>query len=271
MSDSGPTPTTDIPSPRNPDASSVPGQRSPAQALSGKSVSVTVLAGAVAGLVSWLVGEVVVNAFLPPLQTIQMMGQTIKKANFEDQSAADFKNATLAFAVLGGALGSALGAAGGLTRRSGRGAITGAAVGLVLGSLIGTLSSLVFLPVYFRALDRSQEEIGRDIVLPLVVHGGIWASCGLAAGIAFAVGLGGGRDRILKAGLGGLIGAALGAALYEMIAAAAFPNDKSTSPLSITWQTRLLARLLVAALAAALAAIVTNMNSHQGAGPGKPS
>jgi hypothetical protein len=228
---------------------------------------ITIGAGVIAGAVSWVIGEMVFHAFVPPLQTTEMMGQIIIKARFEDQSAADFKNATLAFSLLGGVLSGALGAAGGLTRKSGRGGMLGAVAGLVLGSLAGALSSLALLPLYFRALDLTPEELARDIVLPLMVHGGIWASCGLAAGIAFGLGSGGGRGRIMNAGLGALVGAALGAALYEMVAATAFPNDKTTSPLSISWQTRLFARLLVATLAAAVMAAVVNMPTRRSSEP----
>ncbi len=129
----------------------------------------------------------------------------------------------------------------------------------MLGSLLAAGASLGLLPLYFRALDQDQEGLSRDLTLPLVVHAGIWAAAGLAGGLAFGIGLGGGRDRLIKAAIGGLLGAALGAALYEMCGAMAFPGDRTTTPLSLTWQTRLLARLLVAILAALIAAVVVNM------------
>jgi len=224
-------------------------------------------AGILAGLISWLLGEVSLNAFRPPLETQHVMGQVIMKARFEDQSAADFKNAILAFGVLGGVLGLVLGMAGGLARKSTRAGVRAAAAGLVLGSLMGVGASLVLLPVYFRALDREQEELSRDLILPLMVHGGIWAATGLAGGLAFGIGLEVGRTRIVNAGLGGLIGAALGAALYIVIGAAAFPGYTTTSPLSVTWETRLLARLLVATLAAVIAATAVNRPIRRPAGP----
>jgi hypothetical protein len=133
----------------------------------------------------------------------------------------------------------------------------------VLGGLIGAGASLAMLPVYFRALDRAQEELSRDLTLPLVVHGVIWAACGLAGGVALGVGMGGGRGRVLNAALGGLIGAALGAALYEVLGAVAFPAGKTTYPVSLTWDTRLLARLLVGGLTGLVAAAAVNAQGQR--------
>ncbi len=216
-------------------------------------------AGLLAGLGSWLIGEATVDAFKPPMAQFEMMGQTLFKAQFEDQLSADAKNATLAFAVLGGTLGLALGIAGGLARKSGRAGFRAGVFGLVLGGLVGSGISLALLPIYHHALARSPEEMSHDIILPLLVHGGIWSACGLAGGVAFGIGLGAGRGRVFNAALGGLIGAALGAALYEIVGVAMFPASKTTSPISLTWNTRLLARMLVASLSGLLAAAVVNM------------
>src|SRR4051812_46191880 len=118
MSHSGPTPnsepsplTTETPHPGRIDASGEAVAPAPARPFDGRSAAITIGAGFVAGAVSWLVGEMVLDAFVPPLQTTEMMGQIIMKARFEDQSAADFKNAILAFSILGGVLGAAMGAA----------------------------------------------------------------------------------------------------------------------------------------------------------------
>jgi hypothetical protein len=221
-------------------------------------LTMAVGAGLLAGLLSWLVGEVLVEAFRPKLDPQTVMGYTFMKASFEDQAAADYKNAVLAFAVLGSLLAGTLGIAGGLSSRSTRRAVRAGAAGLVLGGFLGAVSSLAILPVYYRALDQNKEELSRDLILPLMVHVGIWAACGVAGGVGLGVGLGGKSDLVMKAALGGLIGAALGACLYEIIGAAAFAADKTTSPLSVTWSTRLLARLLVTIMAATIAAVVVN-------------
>ncbi len=51
--------------------------------------------------------------------------------------------------------------------------------------------------------------------------------------------------------LGGLAGAALGAAAYELIGAGAFPAAQTARFVSTTWETRMFARLAVTVLAAA--------------------
>ena len=219
-------------------------------------------AGLLAGTASWLIGEVARDTFKPPLETYHVMGQVVMKANFKDQSAADFRNATLAFAVLGGLMGTALGIAGGLAIQSTAAGTAAAAIGVVSGSLLGGGASLGLLPVYFRTLDVAQEALSHDLVLPLMIHGGIWAACGLAGGVAFGLGLRVGATQIVTSGIGGLIGAALGAAIYELIGAMAFAGDMTTRPLSLSWSTRLMARLLVATLAAATAAAFVSPSSR---------
>ena len=82
----------------------------------GHLVPLALGAGLLAGVASWLVGELVLRVFVPPYEAQHVMGQTIMKASFKDQSAADINNAALAFAVLGGLLGAALGMAGGIAR-----------------------------------------------------------------------------------------------------------------------------------------------------------
>ncbi len=191
------------------------------------------------------------------------MGQNIKKVEFEDQSVADYKNALVAFAWLGGLLAAGMGVAGGLARDSLPAALRAAALGLVLGVGAALVASAAFLPVYFRALDQSKEDLSRDLVIPLLTHAGIWAACGLAGGLALGIGMGGGRSGIAKATLGGLVGAAIGAAAYEMIGAFAFASrDHTTSPVSWSLATRLLARVLVATLAAAFAAIAVTTSAR---------
>jgi hypothetical protein len=216
-------------------------------------------AGLLAGVGSWLIGEATVSAFNPPRTKVEMMGQTLYKASLEDQLSADAKNATLAFALLGGALGLALGIAGGFARHSAHAVLKVGVFGLVLGGLAGGGLSLVILPIYNRAVERSPEDMSHDILLPLLVHGGIWSACGLTGGLAFGIGLGAGRRRLFNAALGGLIGAALGAVLFEAVGALIFSESQTTRPISSTWNTRLLARLLVASLSGSLAAAVSNM------------
>ncbi len=227
----------------------------PAMPTFGSLMAAAIMAGLAAGLVSWLIGETVVNAFQPPYRAQNVMGHTILTATRQERSAADLKNATLTFAILGSVLGAALGLAGGLVRKSTWTGLMSSLVGLMVGGVLGAGTSLAVLPVYFTTLEQAEEELSRDMMLPLLVHGGIWAACGLAGGMAFGIGLGAGRTSVIKIALGGLIGGLLGAVLYEVIAATSFPTDKTTSPLPTIWIARLLARVLVATLVGLLAAM----------------
>jgi hypothetical protein len=238
----------------------------------GRLIALALAAGVAAGVVAWLLGEITLNTFVPPSETAYMMGTPIKKVRFEDQTAADYKNALIAFGWLGGLLAAAMGLAGGIARRSVPAALRAAAVGLILGLVSALVASAAFLPIYFHALDLSKEELSRDLTIPLLVHAGIWAACGVAGGIALGIGMGGGWPRIAKAALGGLVGAAIAAAAYEMIGAFAFTTrDHTTSPVSWSLATRLLARLLVATLAAAFAAIAVNTSGRQPVAPSRAS
>jgi hypothetical protein len=233
----------------------------------GRLVPLALGAGLIAGVAAWLVGEFVLHAFVPPYEAQNVMGHIIMKATLKDQSAADTKNATLAFAVLGALMGAALGMAGGIARRSAKAGMVSSAIGLILGVVLTAGVSLALLPFYFQALEKTQEELSRDLSLPLLIHGGIWAACGLSGGAAFAIGLGARGLGLIKGAVGGLFGALLGAALYELIGATAFPQDQTTSPLPTIWIPRLLARLLVATLAGLLTVVVINTAPRRPAGP----
>jgi outer membrane lipoprotein SlyB len=229
----------------------------------GRLIALALGAGIVASLLAWGIGEKVFGLYKPPFVMRTAMGRTVRQVRFEDQAAADSKNAVLAFAALGGVLGLSLGIAGGIARNSTSGSLVGAIAGCVLGSAITAGASWVCLPFYFKALARDQEKMGHDLVVPLLVHAGIWATCGLAAGVAFGIGLRAGWLRMLNAALGGLIGAAMGAAVYELVGAMVFLDAQTTEPVAATWQARLFARVLVAALAAVTAATMINMQSNR--------
>jgi hypothetical protein len=224
----------------------------------GRLVAVALVAGVLAGVLAWGIGERVYGIFVPPSEVIRMAGQTVRRISFEDQAAADTKNAALAFAALGGVLGVFLGAAGGIVRKSALGVVKGAITGLVLGAAVTTGATWGLLRIYFRALERSQEAMSHDLLLPLLIHSGIWATAGLAGGVALAIGLGVSWPRLYNAALGGLIGAALGAVVYEVVGAVVLPGDRTAEPVAVTWQGRILARFLVAVFAAVLAALVMN-------------
>ena len=141
-----------------------------------------------------------------------------------------------------------MGLAGGLARDSITPALKAALGGGLLAGSLAASATWILLPIFFRAKDRSLEELSRDLMLPTLVTGGIWVAAGLGAGAAFGFGIGGGKDRIFKAALGGAIAAATAAVLYEILAATVFPASKGTTVLAPDLLSRLLARLIMTTL-----------------------
>jgi hypothetical protein len=205
-----------------------------------------------AGTCAWIVGEFALDHYKP---SEKAASQAYAFAALNSEIAqANALNGAIAFGVLGAVLGIAMGVGGGLTARSARGAVLGAVIGLVLGAAAGALPSFWIMPWQWK--HRHDDPATTDILMPLLVHLGLWSTVGLAAGLAFALGAGGFRPlRLLEAGLAGLAGAMLGTFVFEMLGATLFPLSWTLEPFSITPETRLLARLCVAGFVA-LGAIV---------------
>jgi hypothetical protein len=213
-------------------------------------------AGVVAGLAAWLGGEACVQLIKPPLHKVNSRGIIVTVTDRREVAVADAKNAGLAFALLGAALGAGMGVAGGFARRSVRAALSAGLLGMAVGAAGGAGMSLALLPRYNAYKERHPDEASRDLILPLLVHLGVWSTAGAAGGLAFGVGLGV-RGILPKVIYGGLVGAAVGGSAYELIGALAVPAAKTAQFVSVTWQTRLFARLgvtVLAALGVALAA-----------------
>ncbi len=157
---------------------------------------------------------------------------------------AGLRNAVLSYGMLGAALGLSLGLAGGLIHRSLLRTVLAGATGLVLGGVTGVVMTRVLAPIYY------QHSSADDLTYSLIVHGGIWAAAGAVAGLAFGLGLGG-RDRMVRATVGGAGAALLATGIYEIAGGIMFPSAMTNLPVSLTWQTRLGAQLLVALLVAA--------------------
>jgi hypothetical protein len=217
-------------------------------------LALTLAAGILSGLVAWLGGEACFGLFKPPVHKVNSRGIVVTVTDRREVAAADAKNASLAFALLGAAVGAAMGAAGGFARRSGRAALVAALVGTVLGAGAGAGMSAALLPRYNAYKEREPDEASRDLILPLLVHLGVWCLIGASGGLAFGIGLdaSGALPRLV---FGGLIGAAVGTAFYELIGAGAFPAAKTAQFVSATWQTRLFARLAVTVFTALVIAL----------------
>jgi hypothetical protein len=199
------------------------------------------LGGVLAGLAAFAIGEVWYQAFPPELVQQDLMGNKIKSPTLKTNHAAAVKNGALAFGALGACLGLCMGATGGLVRRSTPAAVRGGLLGAVLGLAAGAGLSLALLPWFLAARFDYFEY---DLVISLAMHGIIWGLLGASAGLAFAVGRGETRligPAVTAGGLGGL----LGAVAFELVGAMFFAAAETGQPISLTWQTRLLARLLV--------------------------
>jgi hypothetical protein len=207
-------------------------------------------AGFVAGSVAWLGGEACLDIIKAPRHPVNSKGMILNVIDRRQQAVADMKNAGLAFTLLGATLGAGFGVAARFVRGSGWRA-SSAIIGLVAGAIGCAGMSLALLPAYAAYQRHYPDEASRDLILPFLVHASVWSIAGGAGGLAFGLGLRPGTRKLLpRVVLGGIVGAAVGTAAYELIGAGAFPTAKTSQFLSTTWQTRLLARLAVAVLAA---------------------
>ena len=212
----------------------------------------TLVAGIMAGLTSWIAGEAVVEHFKPETHREERYGVERTLPTAKSLVATEIKNAALAFAILGGALGLALGLAGGLARGSLRLALRRSS------SRHGPLCR-----------GRHHRVICAGACVPDAVRHG---RSGIDRSLAHTRwDLGGHRrhgrpghgnwpwrlalDCLLSRGWPG--GRCSGAVAYELAGAVVFPLDKTYQPLSETASSRLLGRLTVAFCVAAGAVLAT--------------
>jgi hypothetical protein len=251
LSDHGPippagpadVPPADPPSPPAPTTGTARPGRLRAWALS---------AGMVAGLASWLGGESIRGLFeVTPLTAGGLSEpEELVAKNRLSRVAAQSRGGASAFGMLGATLGLALGLAGGMSRRDPRAALMAGAMGLVLAGAAGAGVAMGLVRLYF----QNQDPQSNSLLLPLLVHCGIWSTIGLAAGVAFGIGVGG-RGRALRSGLCGLQGAIVAAVLFEVVGALSFPTAKTHYPVSEEAASRLLALLAVSLFIAAGAVV----------------
>jgi hypothetical protein len=225
----------------------------------------------VAALASWLLVEATLGTFKPRATRERFMGSTFTIVQSRERAATGTRNAALAFGLMGGTAGLALGLAGGLARRSARAGAAAALLGLGLGAGAGAGAALVALPIASGLHERDPGNMSAEMTSSLIAHGGTWGPVGAAAGLAFGIGLGG-RDRAVRTLLGGLVGALVGAVLYELIGALALSDVKILEPLPETRGLRLFA-LLMAVIPAAVgvaALIPVPAPRRPGPAPGSP-
>jgi MFS family permease len=227
----------------------------------GRTWMLVLAAGLFAGLAGFGIGEVAPRFFpvsreLPPEIRRSSVQMTIELGRRSDVS--HDQSAALAYGGLGMILGLTLGVAGGLARRSPGAAIVAGVVGMVLGGAAGAGMTRVLLPFYHATRAAlSEADRNSDLALALETHGGIWLAVGAAAGLALGIGLGGGA-RTARAFLGGLMGAGVGAAIYEFGGAIVFPLAETFRPMAKQMPPRLSAHLAVALCVAAGALFIAN-------------
>jgi hypothetical protein len=223
---------------------------------------VTLIAGLAAGFFSWRCGEMATSAFKPQLFRVQIGLQTFIQPTLASENAAEFKNAVVAYMILGALTGLAMGIAGGLTAQlPSRGLITGLG-GAVVVAAIAAAASYGLLPLFY----RRHVPDPNDWWSPLVIHGGIWTAVGAASGLFFAIG----RRSIAYAPrviFGASVGAVLATFLFQALAAQFLLNAGADEPNARTSSARLLARLLVCGFIAVGAARGTRVRTEAKAGP----
>src|SRR5262249_18459101 len=152
----------------------------------GRARWLAILAGLLAGLVAFGIGEETYELIRPEKVAQNLVGSIVMVADRATNTVADTRNAALAFAALGACLGGCLGGAGGLAGRSRVGAVRGGLLGVFLGLALGAGASLALVPWFIKG---RYDFFEYDLLIAMMMHVVIWGLLGAAAGLAFAVGL----------------------------------------------------------------------------------
>ncbi len=195
-------------------------------------------AALIAGFLSWGIGERTYDYFKPSASGGSTSGFA---ALNREKGIANQKNATVAFGSFGAILGMLAGVAGGAVRRSFFNGAKAALTGLILAGIGGALASYLLAPIYTRFF----SDDAPSLLLPFLIRGGVWATIGMAVGLAFGWGLHGFRG-VPNALMGGLIGSVCGTVAFELANAVLFPGDRNDAVIPSSIHARLLAYLFVA-------------------------
>lgn len=215
-------------------------------------LGLALLAGMIAGLVSWAGGEAIYGRFIPPL--IATGGfPSIEEIEAAEQARRDGANkeASLTAAMLGASLGLTLGLAGGFVAGNARKSMKAAMAGLNVGGLGSGAAAWLLTPVFLKNYNPDTDVM----LLAIAIYGSISMVSGAIAGLAFGMGLRSDPTNspsgLLGSTLqGGLMGAALAVVVFQVAGMIAFPLSQTTLPVSISKASRLTSHLLVALLCA---------------------
>ncbi len=155
--ESSPSDST-LPAPEGSSLRSEPVPFKPSSGGLGRLLAFTILAGLMAGVISSVVGERIMDAYrgdlLPKLE-VHPSPETMRRLRD-----ARLYTATLTYAAMGGFLGLAMGLAGGLARRSVLAGVRAGAVGLVLGTVAVASASLPLASHFFKTRDPQSVRPG---------------------------------------------------------------------------------------------------------------
>lgn len=203
-----------------------------------RAVPWAVVAGLLAAVLAWACLEVTLRAYrpslMPPMKPFPSPEDTRMLLR------AEVVSGSVAAAALGGWFGLLFGLFGGLSRQSIPSALPAGLLGLAVGAVLVAGAAYLIYPVVYGKLDPQSD----DLTLPLVCRAAVWSLVGGVAGLAF--GLGAGRPvGWPKIALGGLIGAAGAAIVYEVVGALVFPTHRTHLPVAGSPEARALAQFLI--------------------------
>jgi hypothetical protein len=221
-------------------------------------MAVALVAGLAAGVLAWVIGEGILAVETADQRFVPGNQGEIAQHDAMIQQARILK-ATASYAALGAVVGLLLGLAGGWARGSGRASAVAGVSGALVGGVATAAITWLTLPIFLSDVDTLNE----GMLAPILMHGLFWAAAGLAGGLAFAVGLGCRPVLIVQAAIGGIVGALLGAAVYDIVGAIVLTTENTAMPLSEGWASRLLARMSVAVLVAVVAASMLDQRRPQ--------
>ncbi len=199
------------------------------------------IAAVLAAVLSWLAGESRLAWVEAERVPGVFMGQPNNAATPTTLRAALLKTAVRQNLVFGGVMGSALGVAAGIAAASTRRAVVAGLLGLAVGSFTAAAVPLGVVPLH----DLHRDDFSSDLIPSFLMHGAIWCVVGASAGLAVAVGAGARALGFAKSILGGILGAWIGAALFEVLGGVIFAGDETGEPIAATSNARLFARLVV--------------------------
>ncbi len=202
----------------------------------------TITAALAAALAVWLVGETRLVQVAPKKVPMVTTGIHHEGTTGETMRAAVRATAARLYGLLGAVVGCALGAVGGLAGGRPRAAVRAAILGALLGTFAGAGVAYVAVPIF----ERNRDRFELDLITSMLMHGAIWASIGVTAGLAFGIGLEVRPARLVSCLIGGSLGALFGATVYDLVGAIIFANDRTGEPVALSSPSRLFGLVIIA-------------------------